>query len=380
VKNKIVSLLLLLFFLVLIPVVVYFGAKVTNLRPKAAGSGTMILNGPSSVNLTDASFDVQVIVNTGGANVQSRGIDVSLIFPKANLQLLDVVPATTGQTATMLKTFIPFNPTTYTFDATARANLVTSANSTGTINFSALPVVVSNPSPYPLPTFGAGTPTPIFVPVNPTPANNYVAGIAIQLVTLRFKPLSSGSSQIKFNYVIEPTLGWQNDTNISSVTVDANGLATDLLSSASPLTVNVPGPTSTPTVTVPAATNTPTVTPTKTPTPTVTKTPTPTATVPVATLTPTKTPTPTATVTLPPGTLTPTPDTCPNASLGNLNCTGTIDGTDLSLMLIKWATNGPVPTPAPNQRSADIAGGTGGTPDGRVDATDLSKLLLNFGK
>lgn len=72
-----------------------------------------------------------------------------------------------------------------------------------------------------------------------------------------------------------------------------------------------------------------------------------------------------------------TGETCVNGTLGNLNCTGTIDGTDLSLMLIKWAPNGPVPTPATGQTSADIAP----VPvDGKVDATDLSKLLLNFGK
>ncbi len=133
-------------------------------------------------------------------------------------------------------------------------------------------------------------------------------------------------------------------------------MSTDLLASVSNLTVNVTG----------TATNTPTLT--ATPTPSSTKTPTPS---------PTKTPTPTASIT-PSVTLTP-PPACPNGDLGNLNCAGTIDGTDLSLMLLKWAPNGPVPTPALGQRSADIAG-AGGLPDGKVDATDLSKLLLNWGK
>jgi hypothetical protein len=320
------------------------------------------LNGPASVNLTDASFDVQVIVNTGGASVQSRGFDVSLTFPKANLQLLDVVPATTGQTATMLKTFVPFNPATYTFDTTARTSLVTSANSTGIINFSALPVVVSNPSPYPLPTVGAGTPTPIFVPVNPTPVNNYVAGTAISLVTLRFKPLSSGVSNISFNFKVEPTPGWQNDTNISSVTVDANGIATDLLASVTNLAVTVVGTaTNTPTVTVPVATNTPTVTPTKTPTPTATKTPTPT-------------------VTVAPGTPTATPDSCPDGDKGNINCDLSINGggkintIDLSLLYSNWMTQVPVATPTPisGMRSADLNG------DFKVNSIDLSILLSNW--
>jgi hypothetical protein len=357
VKNKIVSLLLLLFFLVLIPVIVYFGAKVTNLRPKAAGSGEMRLSGVSSISLPSTCsttnetqcLNVSVIVITAG--VQSRGVDVRITFPTSQLQLIDIIPAS----QTMLKTFLPIN-TSYDFDKTA---VMTQANVGSGLEFSAVPVVKSNPSPYPLPTYGAGTPTPIFVPVNPTPANNFFTSTTsapLQLATLVFKPISAGTANINFDYVSDA----RNDSNISSVDLHpTTGMSYDYLNSVTNLTVTVVGTvTNTPTATQPVAT----FTPTKTPTPTATKTPTPTAT---------KTPTP-----IPP-TATVTPVTCQNASLGNLNCTGTIDGTDLSLMLIKWAPSGPVPTPAVGQASADIAPGTG---DGKVDATDLSKLLLNFGK
>jgi len=86
--------------------------------------------------------------------------------------------------------------------------------------------------------------------------------------------------------------------------------------------------------------------------------------------TPTLTPTPTSTSTPTP---TPAPPTgeCPDGENGNLNCDaqGLINAGDLSILLTKWSPEGPVPTPNPGQRSADIV------VDGAVNAGDLGKLL-----
>jgi hypothetical protein len=70
----------------------------------------------------------------------------------------------------------------------------------------------------------------------------------------------------------------------------------------------------------------------------------------------------------------PTPVNCPSGSTGNLNCDsgGLVNETDLSILLNKWAPNGPVPTPGANQFTADLNG------DGRVDETDLARLLSNW--
>jgi len=82
----------------------------------------------------------------------------------------------------------------------------------------------------------------------------------------------------------------------------------------------------------------------------------------------TGTPTPTST---PTPTTTPPPGECPNGENGNLNCDaeGLINAGDLSILLTKWSPEGPVPTPNPGQRSADIV------VDGAVNAGDLGKLL-----
>lgn len=359
-KRKVITLLLLFFLLALIPLLIYLSRRVAVFQPKAAGSATMMLSGPTSVGIGTTSFDVTIIVNTGGSSVQSRGFDISLTFPTTNLQLLDIVPIANS----VLKTYTPVNTTTYDFDKTT---VISKANSGQGLEFSAIPVVKSSVAGYIIPTVGAGTPTPIFVPANPTPNLNYVSG-SVNLVTLKFKPLVVGNATIAFNFKVEPTPGWRNDTNVSSFSLDSQGLSTDLLASVTNLTVNVTGTaTNTPT-----PTNTLTLTPTMTPTSTLTSTPSPTLT---STPSPTKTPTPTATVT-PSVTLTPTP-ACPNGDLGNLNCSadGFINEADLSIMLRKWATSAPVPTPGAGQRPADIAPGTG---DGLVNEIDLSKMLKNW--
>lgn len=89
--------------------------------------------------------------------------------------------------------------------------------------------------------------------------------------------------------------------------------------------------------------------------------------------TPTLTPTPTST----PLTPSPTTNPCPRGDLGNLNCdaNGLINAFDLSILLVKWAPYGPVPTPGSGQRSADVAP-TGG--DRKVGVLDLSRLLSNW--
>lgn len=93
------------------------------------------------------------------------------------------------------------------------------------------------------------------------------------------------------------------------------------------------------------------------------------------TVTPTPTPTgvatPTPIPTVPPG-------ECPNGDKGNLNCDAQalINEGDLGILIFKWSPSGPVPTPNPDQRSADIQGTNG--PDGDVDEGDLGKLLFNW--
>ncbi len=105
----------------------------------------------------------------------------------------------------------------------------------------------------------------------------------------------------------------------------------------------------------------PVISPTPTPTPTPTSTPTPTPT-----FTPTPMPTPTFTPT-------PTPS-CPNGNLGNLNCdlVGKIDEIDLNILLKSWSSTGPVPSPLPGQRSADLNNNS------KVDEIDLNILLRNW--
>jgi hypothetical protein len=112
---------------------------------------------------------------------------------------------------------------------------------------------------------------------------------------------------------------------------------------------------------------------------TATNTPVPTRPVPTSTPRPTWPPVPTST---PRPTSTPiptrpvptsTPGSCLNGEKGNLNCgsDGLIDLTDLTILLDNIAMEGPVPTPRPGNRSADIY------PDGVVDLSDLTVLLNN---
>lgn len=94
---------------------------------------------------------------------------------------------------------------------------------------------------------------------------------------------------------------------------------------------------------------------------------------PTPKLTPIPILTPQPTPTLTPGPTVP-PPSCPNGDKGNLNCDnqGLINAGDLSILLSSWSPEGPVPSPRPGQRTADIA------PDGAVNAGDLGKLLGNW--
>jgi len=71
--------------------------------------------------------------------------------------------------------------------------------------------------------------------------------------------------------------------------------------------------------------------------------------------------------------VTPTPS-CPSGDLGNLNCDdeGKINNEDLNILLNNWAPAGPVPTPNPGQRRADLNN------DNKVQESDLTILLQNW--
>jgi hypothetical protein len=88
---------------------------------------------------------------------------------------------------------------------------------------------------------------------------------------------------------------------------------------------------------------------------------------------PVSTPTPVVSISSIPS-RTPAPSACLSGSSGNLNCDsgGLVNETDLSILLNKWAPNGPVPTPGANQYTADLNG------DGKVNETDLARLLNNW--
>lgn len=245
-RQKIKPFFFLLLFLILIPILTFVVKKAAQFYSRATGQGSMILSGQASVDISAPSFNVTVIASTG--EIQSRGSDVRITFPTAQLQLINIVPLD----QTMLKTFFPVNAN-YDFDKSA---VITKANAGNGLEFTALPVVKSSAAGYPLPTYPAGTPTPAFVPANPTPANNYVAG-SIQLATLTFKPLATGRAVIAFDFKTAPTPGWLNDTNIAGAVLNANSLEQDVLGSVTNLSI-----------TITKVTPTPTKAPPRTPTPT----------------------------------------------------------------------------------------------------------------
>lgn len=160
------------------------------------------------------------------------------------------------------------------------------------------------------------------------------AGASIDLGSFQVV-LKAGAASGTYTFSPRPSDGGR--TNIPE-----EGTLTDLSDEGTPATIIVAGEV------------------TGTPTPTSTQAPTPTPT--------TGQVTPTPTSTIPPG-------ECPNGDTGNLNCDnqGKINIFDLAILLGRWSPDGPVPTPLPTHRSADIA--PPANPDGKIDILDLGRLL-----
>lgn len=304
-SKKFLTLVLLLLFLALIPLIIYFLQRQVQYRGRAAGQGVLSFNGPASVAMS-TPFQVQIIANTSSASIQSRGVDIQISFDRTRLQLNNITP----NTAINLKTFLPVDASN-NFNVTTVKN---NANASGVIEFGAVPAIKTSlvtPAPTTIP---GGTPTPAFQPM---PAgSDYFAG-SVVIATLDFTPLVAGTATLNYVHTVDN----KNDSNIASFDLDTSGLSYDLLGTVTNYSVSVTG----------GATATPT-----------------------------------------------SGVSCPRGDLGNLNCgtDGLINATDLSILLSKWAPAGPVPTPNPGHRSADIAPNP---PDGRVNSSDLSKMLANWG-
>lgn len=138
---------------------------------------------------------------------------------------------------------------------------------------------------------------------------------------------------------------------------------------------------------VDASTGPPTDTPTPTPigqTPSPTPTPTPTGQTPSPTPTPTPTgqtptPTPTPTPTGPTPTASPTPTAAPIPLQGDLNCDGTVNPTDIAIMLefVALATPFQGPSPCPAVGSGEPPAWGDVDCDGAITPLDLLALLLD---
>jgi hypothetical protein len=62
----------------------------------------------------------------------------------------------------------------------------------------------------------------------------------------------------------------------------------------------------------------------------------------------------------------------PACGIGDLNCNGFVDETDLAILIADWSGSEPAPTPRAGLRPSDING------ENHVDETDLAILVAHW--
>ncbi|NTV30999.1 hypothetical protein HGA91_03420 [candidate division WWE3 bacterium] len=157
------------------------------------------LSMPAQINAAGSSIEVPITLNTNGSNVV--GVDISINFSIARLQLTDIV--TNGSSHT-LKSFLPADSN----GNLNKSSVMQSANQTGSLRFSAVnvdPVTKELLAPY------SGSQT-----------------ITQPLATLVFNVSGAASTNVTFDF----TLGNLNDTNLAVV-----GTATDSLENVQNATI-----------------------------------------------------------------------------------------------------------------------------------------------
>jgi hypothetical protein len=203
---------------------------------RAAGSASLAL--PANLTATAGqSVTVPLTLNTGGQPI--RGVDVFLIYDPAFLSFQSVVPKADASTG--LLTFLPLAGSTFT------------------------PKVVTRSDGKQELEFGAVT----FDQAGSVCAGNlcspYTNSAAIVLATVNFTALNGGNTTVS----IDATPGETRDTNV--VSVDSNGVPSDILGTTTDLSLTISSGSSTPTPTG-------SISPSPSPTPPLTGTPTPSPT------------------------------------------------------------------------------------------------------
>lgn len=334
------TLLLLLFFLVVLPLSIFLLQKRIPFLPFAAPTAELIIcpsNSPVCPQLIPTPiytvggppFSSFVILNPNTGNIVDA-VDLVMEYDSSKLEVVDLDPQSPGTQ------ILPGN-----LFGTYVGNQVDACGST-------------NPNQRGKITLGGVAYNSSLLPT--PPPHGSVTRIGT-LAIIVFKPVAQGTANVSFDFTLNST----TDANIVE-----SKTAQDILAQVANASFNIlPG------AALPTPTPCPAVTPTNTPPPT----PTPTG---VTTPTPTTTPrlTPTPTVTLP---LTPTPTPTPTPRAGctqpdwDLDCDGLVCGRDASVLVSNW-DKGPAyicPASRPDC-NPDFNN------DGVVNGADASKLVANW--